>query len=528
MKPTKPNDGLLSGANEDRRVKLSRTTDTVVLIAATALTRVIFRSRSLYDIDSVNFALALKRFDPGVHQPHPPGYFLYVCLGRLVDMMFHNANAAFVAISIVFSCGTVAMIYFLANDWFGRNAAVFAGLTFVFSPLAWFHGTVALTYAVEAFFSALTGYLCWRISCGASRLILPGAVVVGVAAGFRPSSLLLLAPLLLFSFRSADRRQAAGGIGVLVLALLAWFVPMLRVSGGAAYVSSLASLWLTVPSKGTVLNSSVLTSFARAWAVFGIYLLCFGCAAILPLVKLRGNSSIDSCAAARRIILFTRFWMAPGLLFFVFVYLKFVNSGYLLALAPPVCVWMGLWASSWYRNLHLRATAKIGLIAACAAANTTVFIFAPVYCSYGAVRRFESELENITAALPQIASPREAMIVGFDSHFLGYRHAGYYLPGYLTVQFPELQLTSGPRVFMMRHRDTRVETWLPPTSVREFVMFPLPLGDSEYRDYLALVRKRFPPGDLRTLVRGGHEFIVGPVADLRFLFPHAGIQRMPE
>src|ERR1700691_2646394 len=156
--------------------------DAAILVVATALTRFAFRSHYLYDIDSVNFALALKRFDPAAHQPHPPGYFLYVCLGRLADMLFRDANAALVAISIVFSCGAAAMIYVLAGNWFGRNAAVFAGLIFVFSPLAWFHGTVALTYAVEAFFSALTGYLCWRVYCGASRFILPAAAVVGIGA----------------------------------------------------------------------------------------------------------------------------------------------------------------------------------------------------------------------------------------------------------------------------------------------------------------------------------------------------------
>src|SRR5580658_5287576 len=94
--------------------------DATILIAATALTRFAFRSHYLYDIDSVNFALALKRFDPSVHQPHPPGYFLYVYLGRLTDLMFHDANASLVAISIAFSCSAVAMIYILAHSWFGR------------------------------------------------------------------------------------------------------------------------------------------------------------------------------------------------------------------------------------------------------------------------------------------------------------------------------------------------------------------------------------------------------------------------
>jgi hypothetical protein len=488
--------------------------DEVILVAATALTRYAFRSHYLYDIDSVNFALALKNFDPAVHQPHPPGYFLYVYLGRLVDLLFHDANAAFVAISILFSCGAVAMIYVLANDWFGRNAARFAGLIFVFSPLAWFHGTVALTYAVEAFFSALTGYLCWRIRSGASRLVVPAAIVVGLAAGFRPSSLLLLSPLLLFSLRKVGRRQAAGAVAALVLTLLAWVIPMLRITGGGAYISSFVSLWMTVPSRGTVFNSSLLNSVARACVIVGIYLLCFGCAAILPVLG-RGRKT------ARRQTVFTRVWMAPGLLFFTFVYLKFVNSGYLLALAPPVCAWMGLWASAWYANLLWRRPLKILLIASAAAANAAIFIFLPVYCSWGAERRFESEIATVTDSLRQLASPRDAVIVGFDSHFLGYRHAGYYLPAYLTIQFPEVRLISGTRVFTMQYRDTRVEARLPETSAREFVLFPLPLGDKEYSDYMASVRNRFPPGHLRTVVRGGHEFTMGPIADLRYLFPGA-------
>jgi hypothetical protein len=71
----------------------------------------------------------------------------------------------------------------------------------------------------------------------------------------------------------------------------------------------------------------------------------------------------------------------------------------------------------------------------------------------------------------------------------------------------------------MKDRSTRLESALPTAGIQDFVIFPLPLGDSEYSNYMALVRKRFPPGELRTIVRGGHEFAIGPVADLRFLFP---------
>ena len=73
--------------------------------SAVAATRILFRSHLLYDLDSVNFALGMRRFDPAAHQPHPPGYFLYVCLARLVNQFLSDPNTALVAISVAASCG---------------------------------------------------------------------------------------------------------------------------------------------------------------------------------------------------------------------------------------------------------------------------------------------------------------------------------------------------------------------------------------------------------------------------------------
>ena len=58
----------------------------VGLAAGTLLTRFATRSHALYDLDSVNYAFALDHFDPVAHQPQPPGYFLYVLLGRVVRL----------------------------------------------------------------------------------------------------------------------------------------------------------------------------------------------------------------------------------------------------------------------------------------------------------------------------------------------------------------------------------------------------------------------------------------------------------
>ena len=119
------------------------------------------------------------------------------------------------AISIAASCGAAGMIYLLTRAWYGRGPAVVSLLLFLVSPLCWFHGTVALTYIVEAFFSALIGYLCWHVYAGRAAFAIPASAALAVAAGFRPSTFLFLGPLWLASILRTDGKRRA-------LAMAAW------------------------------------------------------------------------------------------------------------------------------------------------------------------------------------------------------------------------------------------------------------------------------------------------------------------
>lgn len=136
------------------------------LFLITVASRIPFTSKLLYHWDSVQFALALEKYDITTHQPHPPGYFLYVMLGRLLNLFIIDANTVFVTISIIFSGLTVVAIYYLANEMYNRKTGVIAAAIAITSPNLWFHGEVALTYIVEAFFSTVIAYLCWKIYTG--------------------------------------------------------------------------------------------------------------------------------------------------------------------------------------------------------------------------------------------------------------------------------------------------------------------------------------------------------------------------
>jgi hypothetical protein len=304
---------------------------------------------------------------------------------------------------------------------------------------------------------------------------------------------------------------------VLFVTLIAWFLPTVAASGGfAAYFGSLLSLWGIVPAKTTVFNSSPANSVARAFTILFIYLLGFGAASIAPMGAMYQTGETDP-----RKRIFTLVWIAPALGFFTFIFLKFVNSGYLLLLAAPSCAWLGYWGAQWYENALWRRPAKLALIALFAAVNILIFLESPFYCSFRSVRRFEAALETVRTALPQVAPPQGTLLIGFDSHFLGYRHAGYYLPGYSTVEYPEVRLREGVRVFAMHCRDTQLLATLPVVSYSRFVLFPLPAGSASYRDYVEKVERKLPKAGLQTIHLAGFDFVTGPISDLGYLFPNA-------
>jgi len=215
----------------------------------TVLSRVPYRARMLYNWDAVQFALALQEYDVAKHQPHPPGYVLYVVVGRLLNSLLDDPNQSYVILAIVASGATTFVVYFLARALYDRLTAVTAASLLAVSPLFWFYGSVALTYAGEALFASLVAYLAYRTLQGSERHLYLSAAYLGLAAGVRQSLLPLLFPLWLGSAIIGIRRpiKLLLALGVMTLAVLTWFLPMVWLTGGlSVYLSASEDLFTTV------------------------------------------------------------------------------------------------------------------------------------------------------------------------------------------------------------------------------------------------------------------------------------------
>ena len=307
----------------------------VGLALVTLASRWPYRARMLYNWDAVQFALALREFDIAKHQPHPPGYVLYVGLGRLVNATLGDPTQAYVTLAMVFSAATTFTVYWLARALYDRVTAAAAGALLAVSPLFWFYGSVGLTYAGEAFGASLMALLAYRTLAGSVTHLYVGALCLGLAGGLRQSVLVLLFPLwaacAVLGVRSRARLAAAAAI--LVGAVLAWFLPLVWLSGGwTAYLRASTELYASTMLPTSLLGGDLETTFRQARYVLESVLVGLGPLAIalgaLPFyVRRRGW-------ATREWFLVT--WVVPPLAFYTLGH--FGQAGYVLTFLPALVI----------------------------------------------------------------------------------------------------------------------------------------------------------------------------------------------
>ena len=148
---------------------------------------------TLEDIDSVNFALGVQDFDVARHQPHPPGYPVYIGLAKLSTAVVNTvvpgwdrdrrAAAGLALWSVVF--GAIAVLV-VTDFWraLGQppGLAIVAATVAVTVPLFWFTAERPLTdvpglvaaIAVQTWclrgFTALRTGTATRLPVGRSRI----------------------------------------------------------------------------------------------------------------------------------------------------------------------------------------------------------------------------------------------------------------------------------------------------------------------------------------------------------------------
>jgi hypothetical protein len=227
-----------------------------------ALAHIPFLAASLEDIDSVNFALGVRDFDVATHRPHPPGYPIYIFLGKIATAItgaFSDASPSMVeakALSVLsllgallaivglygaFSCLSPRTVSSEDSPWRTLDVSAVAATAITAScPLFWYLSVRPMS-DVPGLAVALAAQAClllawWRQTPGSDgdkrlspeamaasgRMIVIGAFLAALSIGLRSQTVWYTAPLLVLVLLDRIGRGAAGAmIGGSIIAYLA-------------------------------------------------------------------------------------------------------------------------------------------------------------------------------------------------------------------------------------------------------------------------------------------------------------------
>src|SRR5688500_15830829 len=153
---------------------------------------------SLEDIDSINFALGLRDFDPARHQPHPPGYPVYVALGRLSNAVVGDEARALAIWSAAGGAVAIAAAWSFFRTLGSAPAAFWGAVLLASAPLFWVTGLRPMT-DTPGLAAALAALALIARGLEERRWLAWGALVAGLAVGIRSQTVWLTLPLLLFA-----------------------------------------------------------------------------------------------------------------------------------------------------------------------------------------------------------------------------------------------------------------------------------------------------------------------------------------
>jgi hypothetical protein len=432
------------------------------LAALTVLSRLPYRARTLYNWDAVQFALALREYDVVKHQPHPPGYILYVGLGRLVDAWLGDPTAAYVTLAVVFSGLTTFVVYLLARTVYDRVTALAAASVLAVSPLFWFYGSVGLTYAGEALFASCVAYFAFRALEGSEADAWLAAAYLALAAGMRQSLLPLLLPMWLVACVVGVRRARTVLVGLAILAglTLLWFVPMIVLTGGLGrYLEASLQLADSVVRPTSIVGGPFDTTLRMSRYLLESVLVALGPLALAALLvpwyaRRRGWGRREWLLVA---------WIVPPVLVYTLVH--FGQAGYVLTFLPALVVLLARVLVTFFgeaavlaRRRALRPALTAAAVVVVVLANGAFFVNArPLPRDFdvrkpawrqaaeheafdwifsrtaAALREHEAVVRTFVGAIRGLYPPEETVVItelGNARSYPWLRHAMFYLPEY--------------------------------------------------------------------------------------------------
>ncbi len=249
-----------------------------LLVAVLAVSRLAFLASGPWEWDETLFAKGVVEFDLAAHFPHPPGFPLWILLGRLILPFVSEPLVGLQILSALFSVLSLWPLAALGRRVAHPSVATASALVVLFAPGVWLHAGRGFSSTPAAFFALWAAALAvWGLE---GRRATWFSLLLTAAFLIRP---ILLVPIGLLWLGGAagvrPRKRLLPGIGLGTLAGVAATGWMIVMQGGWTKFSTPFFVHGATHARNLVVNQGPLPDWGLVkglggvWPAFGLGLL---------------------------------------------------------------------------------------------------------------------------------------------------------------------------------------------------------------------------------------------------------------
>jgi len=302
-------------------------------------TRIPFVEKYQSHWDGPQYSIALVNYSFEQQTPAPPGYPLYIALGKLFYQFIPNPHSAMVTVSVFGSVIGAITIFLVGTYMFNTFVGIAASGIFLSGSTFYYFGLTPYPYGLLPSVYALVGFGVYKAYLKRQPVGLLLGFTFSVIFGIRPQEMLLIAPFCLLGFFALPTKEKIKMFLVCSIIFLLWFIPLVYAVGGIA-----AFLQTSGQFSKEALHPSILRKLINTDIILKGFLLSFGISpfALFYYFRFFGNPWYKD-PETRQLVLFYFFWIFPGFLFNLLI--RSDHAGYQMGYLTGVLfiIAFGIW-----------------------------------------------------------------------------------------------------------------------------------------------------------------------------------------
>jgi len=331
------------------------------------------------DVDPINFIVALRTYNISADAPHPPGYPLFVFLGRLSSIIVGEQHA-YQLVNLVLLIGAVLCVYFLFRQLGYPKIGLSAAILLMTHPLCW-----AATVVPESYISDMLlgcAIVSWIVIMKArpKPLVIGMALILFIFGLLRPVSCLLLLPLSVASIMltAVSHKKRSGIITAItgLFAIISAYGFTIFLAGGVqVYRAATDRVMGNAVRNFSVFAGAPISAHVTMILKLLIWFVLLAAPAIFLVgicLTLRGRSLLSQ-SYFNKALKIGLFWILPPFTFYALVY--YLKPTYQLIYLPCFLIPISWATQEGLQRLHQKI--KWLIIGGIVVAQLCFFFFAP-------------------------------------------------------------------------------------------------------------------------------------------------------